>query len=208
MAAAGWRFLREFFWRRFLDWRALALSDTMIRMRTSLISLSTVCLVSVLIAERLEAAGRQSEHGFAAGLRIHRAQTEFEKLPFDNGDLSYGACYEYHDGPALWQLAVLYARAPGPEPDKIDYIVTPQANLVFKDRIWRGGVGLLGSYIRDAAEGGDWTDIYWQVLLGIEIPIGRLNLGGTAYHVFDKWGNIGKFKFNELEYGLWVGMRF
>lgn len=128
--------------------------------------------------------------------------------PFAKGDLSYGATYEYEDQNALWQLGVDVTpkfKSPSAE----DYAVTPQLNLLLKDQIFRGGLGILSTYTRDNAGKGDWMDLYWQFILGVEIPLpGRLVASANAYYVFDKWDNLNSFDFKDVEYGVSLGYKF
>lgn len=143
----------------------------------------------------------------SVGARQHAAHSEFEELPFDDGDISYGVAYEYHEMTGYWQVALDYA------PDvsgtnSTDYVVTPQISLIFKDRAWRGGLGLLKSYIRDNDGEADWTDFYWQMILGLDIPLLGMEFNVLAYYVFEEWGEVGDFDVDELEFGAWLKFSF
>ncbi|NLB54677.1 MAG: hypothetical protein GX811_02735, partial [Lentisphaerae bacterium] len=138
--------------------------------------------------------------------------TRFKDLPFDDGDISYFLFFEAGIEYAEWQLGLDYApnvngffghTVDEEASDKIEvnYVLTPQLNLIFKDRMFRGGVGVLTSYIRQKDGEDEWLSLYWQLQLGIELPIfKRISAGVTAYYLLDKWGDISDFKFDELEY--------
>lgn len=142
------------------------------------------------------------------GARYHEANAAFTTRPFSDGDISYCAAYEFHDQNAFWQLGVDVTPEVG-DGDAIDYGVTPQLNLLFKDRIFQGGLGILSTYTRDAAGQGDWMDMYWQFILGIALPLpGRLKVSANAYYPFEKWDSLGEFKSEDIEYGVAVGYTF
>jgi len=145
-------------------------------------------------------------HAAGAGARWHVNHTVFEELPFDDGDLSYGLAYEYHDEAAYWQLAVHYT--PDAGTNGTDYVVTPQINLIFKDRIWRLGVGALDSYVAAEDGGGDWGDVYWQLLTGLNLPLFRFQLNANAFYVFESWSDLDDFDTDDLEYGFWLTYPF
>lgn len=169
-----------------------------------MLSLVTGTMLVLFMAAPVSAA---SSSVVAAGARYHTAHSVFSDLPYDDGDLSYLLAYEYHDADAAWQLAVGYA----PDVtgvDTVDYVVTPQLNLILKDNIWRAGVGILYSYIHDDIEGGDWTDLYWQLLLGIRIPLFGLQLGADAVYPFEEWDVVDEFDTDDLEYHGWLGFKF
>jgi len=141
--------------------------------------------------------------GLSLGARSHVDHSTFVDLPYDDGDLSYGLAYEIHESAAYWQVAVLYAPdVSGVE--TIDYVITPQINLIMKDSFWRMGVGALGSYIRDNETGGDWTDVYWQFIAGISIPLSVFELNAQAYYPFEAWRDIGDFDTDDIEFGGWL----
>ena len=141
-----------------------------------------------------------------AGVRRHSQHSVFKELPFDDGDLSYGIAYEHHDQNAYWQLAVAYAPQPGT--NGVDFVVTPQINLIVKDRIWRAGIGVLDSYIEMEDGESDWSDVYFQFLTGIHLPVFGGQFDILAYYPFGEWGDIGDFDFDDLDYGAWLTFSF
>lgn len=176
----------------------------------------------VLAASR----GSKSEQAVGLGVRSHALHSVFTDLPFDDGDLSYGLSYEFHEAAGYWQLAVDYCMDPTRMAtgsvttvagrtttnmvDMADSVITPQINLVFKDKIWRGGVGALSSYIEPADDSVDaeWSDIYYQFLLGAGIPLGRLGLDVLAVYPFDDWGNLGDFDTGDIDVQVWLKLSF
>lgn len=161
---------------------------------------------------------KADEHSLNLGARYHTAHHNFDKSPFGNGDISYLLAYTYAEKIAAWQLGVDFApdisgtmlmageRVIGRE--EIDYVVTPQLNLIFIDRCFRGGVGVKTSYIR-AEEENFWLDPYWQFLLGINIPLlKRFDLDLSTSYVFQRWDYLDKFDFRDLEYLLSLNIKF
>jgi hypothetical protein len=150
----------------------------------------------------------------SVGGRYHTENTVFTDLPFGNADLSYGLAYtlaEEHIGLKLG--ADFTPDATGtrdaPHTNSTDYVITPQIQAIVKDRIFRGGVGMLMSYVRDNQDEGDWINPYWQLMLGLCFPIyKRVSLEGNVYYVLEKWEDIAKFRGKELEYGAWLNYNF
>lgn len=151
------------------------------------------------------ASAAASSSAVSGGARFHRIHTEFEDFPVGDGDYSYGGALEYHEKQAYWQFALMYANKPGT--NNVDWLATPQVNLIFKDRFWRGGVGALTGYV-EKEEGGEWLDVFWQIILGFNLPMGGLEFQGMAYYVFESWSEIDEFSFDELEYGFWLSYSF
>ena len=165
-------------------------------MKTPLsIRLSVVALMVVMFPVlTCVAAG-----SFGVGARLHADHSVFTELPFDDGDLSYALTCEFHDKNAYWQLGVSYAPAPGT--NGTDFVVTPQLNLIVKDRYWRAGIGILDSYIEMDNGENDWTDVYFQFLTGLHMPLFGMEFDVFAYYPFGDWGDISDFDFDDLDYG-------
>ncbi len=149
-------------------------------------------------------------HKLVIGARMHSEFEDFADVPYDAGDLSYTLMYEYHDSMAFWQLGIGYAPESEGDSEKgtgYDSILTPQISLMFKDSIYRIGLGALTSYVtKDDIK--NWSDPYYQVALGIEIPIGRLGIGLTGYYVFNAFENIGEFDDNALDLSAGISLSF
>lgn len=156
----------------------------------------------------------ESPHSLNAGGRYHTENTVFTDLPYGNADISYALFYTFAEKYAAIQLGVDFApdvsgTRDAPNTNKTDYVVTPQLNLIIKDRIFRAGVGLLTGYIRDDKGGGDWLDPYWQMMLGLDIPLGKnFSVEGNVYYVLETWDKIADFRLKEIEYGLWLNYHF
>jgi len=169
-------------------------------------NLKTACVVAFLIATIIPTCVSFAGGVLGAGLRRHSEHSVAEDLPLDDGDLSSGLCYEIHDRKGYWQLGVTYAPQPGT--NGIDFVVTPQLNLIVKDKAWRAGVGILDSYVEMEDGESDWTDVYYQFLTGLHFPIGGMQLDVTAYYPFTDWGDISDFDFDDLDYGAWLTFSF
>ena len=164
----------------------------------------TVAIFSMLLLMGAQATHAQS--AVSAGARYHAKHSAFEELPFENGDISYTLGYEYHDKAGYWQLLVGYTPEVG-DGMLVDYIITPQLNLLIKDSVWIAGTGILGSYIETELES-DWTDVYWQVMLGFEFPLPAFSLELLAYYPFESWNEFDEFDTDDLEYGLSMKFMF
>jgi hypothetical protein len=151
------------------------------------------------------AAGSQ---GIDLGVRYHMQHSEFAALPYADGDLSYGLGYEIQDENGLLQL--LCGFTPEFEDRKdLDYAITPEANLLFTDGMFQGGLGILSTYTSGGPGGDDWMDLYWQWVLGLNVPLGnRLSLQANAYYVFESWSKLNKFTFEDVEFGGYLSYKF
>ncbi|MBU4198943.1 MAG: hypothetical protein KKG09_07445 [Verrucomicrobia bacterium] len=162
---------------------------------------------------------QSSPHSLSIGGRYHTELSVFTDLPYGNGDLSYLLAYQYTQGFAIWQFACDL----GPDVSGkkevysgtttnmvgIDYIVTPQFNVIIKDRFFRGGGGIRTSYIRDADDEGKWLDPYWQLQFGLSFPLSnRISVDVSAYYVYERWDKLLDFKFGDLEYGALLNLAF
>lgn len=168
---------------------------------------TSIAVVALLLSSGLSlAAARQGRSTVSGGVRIHAAQSNFEDLPFDNGDLSYGIGYEWHEATAYWQLLLCYAPHVSGTND-VDTVLTPQVNLIVNENAYHAGIGILRSYItREDDE--DWTKVYWQMLLGLHFPFfGGGTIEGSAYYIFEGWDKMG-FRTDDLDYGIWVSYPF
>jgi hypothetical protein len=184
--------------------------------------LSAFCVVLVVatILSAPTSARANSTGTLGFGLRHHTTHSIYTDYPFEEGDMSYGIAYEYNDAAGYWQLAVDYAaNTAGGQTNSADYVVTPQLNLVIRDSFWRIGVGILGSYIEyeddvvEASEEDDdpdndldngWTDIYYQILAGVSLPLGGMTLDILAAYPFEDWGEVEDFDADDLEIALWL----
>jgi hypothetical protein len=149
----------------------------------------------------------QAGSAVALGARYHQDHPTFEDYPFAEGDLSYGAAYEYREENGVVQLAALWTPEFS-ENELIDYAITPQLNMLLRDRYIMGGMGILSTYVSSELEE-EWMDMYWQFILGLSIPLGkRMNLDASAYYPFKEWDQLGDFEAEDIEFGGWIGYRF
>lgn len=159
----------------------------------------------LLVSQWAAAAEGNTAIGFGTRMRIEHSQ--HENLPHGDGDLSYAVALEWHESEAYWQLAVDFAPKPS-ESNTVDYVLTPQLSLILKDQFWRGGIGLLWSLVEDENEGGEWTDLYYQFMFGVSMPVYRLNLDIFLYYYFEDWDELADFDFTDIEFGVWLGFMF
>ncbi len=173
-----------------------------------------VSLAGLLLALPSGPAAAQSPHTVSLGGRYHTENTLFTDLPFDHGDLSYALAYTFAERYLGLQLAVDVApdvsgARDAPRTNRTDLAVSPQAHLIVRDRFFRGGVGLLTSYLRDDQGDGDWLEPYWQLQLGLSLPLVRgFSLDAATYYVLEYWGDLAHFRGRDLEYGLWLNYTF
>jgi len=145
-------------------------------------------------------------HKLSLGARYHDEVKSVYGLPFESGDLSWLLAYEYHEKIAFWQLGVGYA--PESNTDRDAKVITPQINLIFKDGIYRLGTGALQSYV-DMDGNTDWTSLYWQVIAGIDVPLGlNASIGIYGCYVFHRWDEITDASDNGLAGNLLLSWGF
>jgi hypothetical protein len=157
------------------------------------------------VAAPAASRGTQAATGSAAvGTRYHVDHTVFEAYPY-GGDFAYGAAYEWHEDAGYWQAAMDFApRVQGT--NNLRSVWTPQLNLIFNDGVWRGGGGVLNSYLTDKANQTRWTGFYWQFMAGLSLPIQRFSVDVMTYYVFANTKALKEFGFNDMEFGLWLNI--
>jgi hypothetical protein len=164
--------------------------------------------IAVVMASGLSFAAATASSGIDVGARYHIRHSEFAELPFADGDLTYAAGYEVRDENGLLQLLCGFT----PEfadRDDLDYGITPEANLLFTDGLFQGGLGILSTYTKNSGGNDDWMDLYWQWVLGLNVPLGkRLSLQANAYYVFETWSRLNKFAFDDVEFGGFITYKF
>lgn len=140
------------------------------------------------------------------GAQGHATISDFTDLPLKSGDYSYKLMYEYHEGIGYWQLGASYA--PSPSAEGVEYVLTPQVNLILKDRIYRLGAGALKSYV-EGDEDSHWTSVYWQICAGLGIPLGsRFSLDLYGHYVFERWDSIRDSDKGGVEYSALLAFTF
>jgi len=160
-----------------------------------------------LAQARRQPARRNQNTSAVAGIRRHSAHSEFEELPFERRDMSYGLAWEVHDANGYWQLGVNYTPDVGHATNDVKYVATPFANLFLKDKGWIAGVGILTSYVVREEEK-DWTRLYWQMILGFSVPVGQFELDVLGYYPFKRWTDVRNFATRDLEFGALLRYRF
>jgi hypothetical protein len=114
--------------------------------------------------------------------------------------------YEYHEGIGLWQIGADYV--PRSSDKRFDSIITPCINLILKDRIYRIGLGALKSHVETDGDS-YWTDIYYQVIAGLGIPLGsRFSFDIYGHYVFKKWDKFTDSDYAGFEYSALLGISF
>jgi len=75
--------------------------------------------------------------------------------------------------------------------------------------MFQGGLGILSTYTSGGPGGDDWMDLYWQWVLGLNVPLGnRFSLQANAYYVFESWSKLNKFTFEDVEFGGYLSYKF
>ncbi len=170
-----------------------------------LLALTLVLSCSASAGLAATSHARTGKTAFDAGIRIHSEHSEFSELPYGDGDTTFVGAVEVHDTHGYWQFAVGYTPRISdkevPDERAVDYTVSPQLNLLFKDRGWQGGMGILSDYVVFEDGDDDWTDMYYQFLLGYAIEVPGFTIELMGYYPFEKWGNLGDFSFGDMEYG-------
>lgn len=147
-----------------------------------------------------------AESGLSLSGRYHRDQPKFVDYPFGDGDLSYMGAWESHTDIAMLQLGAAYC--PSLENEAVDFAITPQANLILKDEIFRGGLGVLSTYTKGDAQD-EWTDVYWQFLLGLSFKLpAKVSLDLFAIYPFESWDSLGDFSADGIEFSAGLAWQF
>ena len=168
---------------------------------------AVVGLVCGLVLTAVMQAGAQN--AIALGGRYHQDHSTFTKLPYGEGDLSYGVMYEaVEKDTSVLQLGCSMTPEFKDNND-IDYAVTPELNLLMVDRIFQGGVGILSSYLSKNVGDSEWMDLYWQFLLGARMNLSKtVSLQLSASYVFESWGDLGDFDVSDVEGVAYIGFSF
>ncbi|MDI6775174.1 MAG: hypothetical protein QME60_07255 [Verrucomicrobiota bacterium] len=179
----------------------------------------TAAVILLATAVVLPALAKEKE-GYSvvgAGVRMHTEQPHFADRPFGKGDLSYGLNYQWQEEKAFLQLGLDYALSisaeltdeqGNPIEDSVNSILTPYLNLVVKDGLYRGGIGILRSMVDYDQQDDDWTPIYWQFLLGVNLPIVMAGIDIQAFYVFEGWDKLSDFKADDIEFGCSINFAF
>lgn len=132
----------------------------------------------------------ETTHKISIGGTWHSNYSNFDKMPIEEDDYSYLLFYELHNKFAYWQLGGSFT--PGPDDNRFDHIITPQLNLIIKDRIYRIGIGALTSNLKINGDN-DWTRVYWQCIVGLGIPLGsHFGIDIYGHYLFESWKKIEK----------------
>ncbi|MBL7077121.1 MAG: hypothetical protein ISS31_06600 [Kiritimatiellae bacterium] len=166
-------------------------------------ALTSTLLVLFLCLSSVQAGGRVKQR-FGVGARYHAEQHTELEVAFDD-ESTYGLVYEYHEGNTFWQLGAQYGTGLGS--NEVDYVITPEINLMLTDGAWRGGIGALATYV-STDEDSDWSDIYYQLILGFDVPLGGLALSIQAAYTFEDFDNLGDFDFDELDWAGYLSYQF
>jgi len=144
---------------------------------------------------------------WGVGLRQHATQLTFEDYPFSDKDMSYSLLYQYHDLEGYWQLGLNYT----PNIDgtnQIEQALTPEIDLIMTENNWRLGAGVLKSSLRSDDGTREWTDVYWQFIVGYRVKLAGINLDLSVFYPFPEFNKLGDFDASDLEYGASAVFRF
>ena len=149
-------------------------------------------------------------HGYA-GARYHTNSSVLPGLPFESGDLSWLLGVELHEQAAYWQALLGIARGVEGLGYDTRYVLTPQVNLLLKDRSFLGGIGILRSHIDPDVPGmgSGWSRTYYQFLLGYDFSTSnRTNLNIFVVYPFLRWSELSDFSGSDLEYQAGLSISF
>ncbi len=180
----------------------------MSKLQLALLGAGIACSLGSFLNTNLHAAATTF---YSIGARYHTTHTRFEDYPFGSGDLTYQAGMEFHEGIGFWQLILGYTPSlrstSEPDEPEVDYIITPQLNLILQDQGWLAGTGILSSYIKDEVES-DWSKTYWQTMLGYQFRFQHFTLDVMGIYSFDRWSNFSDFRFGNMEFSAMLKRRF
>lgn len=128
-----------------------------------------------------------TSHKLSGGVTWYTEIPGFTDYPLSDRDMGYNLYYEYHESGGFWQLGASYI--PSPDNDGVKDVLTPEINLLLKDKIYRLGTGALISYV-DYGSDTDWTEVYFQFVGGLEIPIGSFGIELHGRYVFKSFRSI------------------
>lgn len=171
----------------------------------------TTFLRAAVVAALLPVAvfADQQSLGIVGNVRYHQEHSAVREWPFAKGDLSYGGSLLLYDGMGYIELGCNYA--PDPTADEVlDEVITPFARLVIEDRCVVAAIGVRDNYVTftDEERDAEWTDLLYELHLGLEFTLGPVVIGGGAYYSFDDWNDLKDFAFEDLEYGVHAGFCF
>lgn len=144
-------------------------------------------------------------HRLGVGMRYHVEHDDTEREVAFDDESTYGLLYEYHEANVFWQLGAQYGTSLGT--NNVDTVITPEINLLFSDGGWRGGIGALSTYSDSDGES-DWSDIYYQFIIGFNIPMGSLSINLQTAYVFEDFDNLDEFDFDELDWSGYLMYQF
>jgi hypothetical protein len=168
--------------------------------------LAVFLLAGCLLAASSDGAIHQALSGHVRQFDNHR---HFDDRPFAKDDFGYGLSYAVGDDKGRWQLGSLYTPDAGKGDTELDYALTPFLNLVFKDKYFLVGMGISQTFMSAKEGDDDWTDLYWNVLTGLEFPVTkRISLAGLAIYDYEEWGKLGDFAFDDVEFAAVLNLLF
>jgi hypothetical protein len=166
-------------------------------------------VAAALVAAMSVTALAAASHSLDVGGRYYQDKSNFRVLPYDDGDMAVSVAYEYAEQNVFWQLGC-DVLPDSKYREALHYAVTPQLNLMLRDPAWfiHGGVGILSTFTHTDA-GENWTDLYWQLILGLDIPVSdKWSVQANAFYVFDKWDHLSQFDIHEVDLGAYISCRF
>jgi hypothetical protein len=149
-----------------------------------------------------------AQNGVTLMVKQHNDRADsFTDRPYGKDDLSYGVFMDMFDGMGGWRLGATYASGLS-GPGEADSVITPEITLLGSEGIWETGISLMMDYIDDAS-GTSWGDLYYQMQLGLNFPVGKhFQLGIAAFFPFSDFDVFTSFDFGELDYGITLRSRF
>lgn len=130
----------------------------------------------------------------------------FEERPYGKDDIAYGIYVDYFDGLGAWRLGASYASGLSGA-GEADSVITPELTLLATEGVWETGISVLIDYI-DSEAGTDWGDVYYQVQLGLSLPVTQsIQIGIHAFYPFARFSDITDLRISDLDYGLLMRLK-
>ena len=157
----------------------------------------------------------------SGGARFHSDNDDVGDWPYEKGDMSYGLGFAIYEGIGYIEVGCDYMPESDSDDSPVDSAVEPRLRVAVRDGVFVAGTGISCPYVwyadgaTERRDDGttrtmkdDWTDLMYQLYLGLEFPLGPITLDGGASYSFEDWDGIKDFDTKDLEYEVRMGFAF